>query len=346
MAIQKNYNIKIYSLAGTYIRTLPPSVIMTGVSFSSQINGGQGEARIQLAIPFATSLVSYNNIIKVYEGDDATPTARLIYTGIVGNLQRSNDKGAEYIEIRAVGIASMLSWIYYDAAGAYTFSKNQDPSVTIKDIVDRFSIKYPNLISYDASSVETSGSTANLSFAYDKSLDAIKKAAQTTQWWWTVDGSGKLQFHPRTGGVGQIHHKVELGEEVDTIQVEEIVEKLVNKYVLEYTGGTVTSQDATSQMTYGIRELHESKTEITNSTTAQATADAYIQKNNDPTRRITATINSFYDIESVRPGDLITIRNVDLDISVLQISKIEYNPENIKVSLEDYNSLADEISTL
>lgn len=99
-------------------------------------------------------------------------------------------------------------------------------------------------------------------------------------------------------------------------------------------------------MAHGIRELHESKTEITNSTTAQATADAYIDKSSEPTRRITATINGTYDIESVRPGDLITIRNVDLNISVLQISKIEYNPENIKVSLEDYNSIVDEISNI
>lgn len=347
MAQKKNYNIKIFTLAGVYVRTLAPSVVMSGVSFTSQINGGQGEARIQLAIPFATSLIGYNNVIRIYESDDANLNGRLIYTGIVGNLSRSNDKGAEYIEVRAIGIASMLSWIYYDAAGSYAFSKNQDPSLTIKDIVDRFSIKYPNLITYTGSTVETSGTTANLSFSYDKAGDAVKKAVATTQWWWTVDGSGKLQFHPRTGAVGQIHHKLDLGTDVDTIQVEEITEKLVNKYVLEYTGGTVTSQDTTSQTTHGIRELKDSKTDITNSTTAQAAADAYIAKNKNPTRRVTLTVNTkFYDIESVRPGDLVTVRNIDIDISSLQISKIEYNPDNIKISLEDLNSFANEIFTL
>ncbi len=197
---KKNYNIKIYTTAGAYVRTLPPSVVMTGVSFSAQVDGGQGQATIKLSIPFNTSLIAYNNIIKIYESDDANPTGRQIYTGIVGSLQRTNEGGAEFVEIRAVGLASMLSWIYYDAAGAYSFSKNTDASNIMKDIIDRFAVKYPGLITYDGSSVETSGITANLSFAYTKALDALRNAAQTTQFFWTIDGTGKLQFHPRTGG--------------------------------------------------------------------------------------------------------------------------------------------------
>lgn len=232
---KKNYNIKIYTLAGSYVRTLPPNVVMTGVSFTAQINGGQGEARIQLAIPFSTSLISYNNIIKIYESDDASQTGRLIYTGIVGSLQRANDKGAEYVEVRAVGLASMLSWIYYDqSGGSYAFSKNQEVALTLKDIIDRFATKYPGLITYTGTSVETAGLTANLAFSYDKALEAVKKTTETTQFWWTIDGAGVLQFHPRTGGIGQTHHKVDMGADVDTIQIEENVEKLVNRYILTY----------------------------------------------------------------------------------------------------------------
>lgn len=101
--------------------------------------------------------------------------------------------------MRALGLASMLSWIYYDAAGAYSFAKNQDPSLTVKDIVDRFTVKYPGLMTYDANSVETTGTTANLSFAYDKANTATTKTAATaSEWWWTVDGSGKFHFHPKT----------------------------------------------------------------------------------------------------------------------------------------------------
>lgn len=241
----------------------------------------------------------------------------------------------------------MLSWDYYDQSGpSYAFSKNQEVALTLKDIVDRFATKYPSLITYTGTSVETSGVTANTAYSYDKAIDAIKKTAKATQYWWTIDGAGVLQFHPRTGAIGQTHHKVDMGNEVDTIQVEENLEKLVNRYILTYSAGTVTANDVTSQTAYGIRELKEDRTDITDVTTANNTASAYIAQNKDPKRKISLTINNNYDIETIKPGDLLTVRNVDLDISTLQISKIEYNPDNIKVSLEAFNSVFEEISTI
>jgi len=342
----KNYNIKVYTLAGVYVSTFSPSIVMTGVSFTAQKNGGQGEMRARLNIPFASAAIAYNNIVKVYEADDANPNGRQIYMGIVGSLQRVNENGAEYVEMRALGLASMLSWIYYDSAGTYEFSKNQEPTATITDAIDRFSIKYPGLITYTGSTAELTGTVANLSFSYDKASDAIKKATATaSQWWWTIDGTGTLQFHPKTGAVGQTHHKLDFSGDVDGITVEENLEKLVNTYILTYTGGTVTSTDGTSQSAYGIRELRETKTEITNGTTATNTAVAYVAQNKNPTRRITLTINSQYDFESIRPGDLVTVRNFDYSISSLQISKIEYNPGNMKIELEDILSFANEVLT-
>lgn len=201
------------------------------------------------------------------------------------------------------------------------------------------------LITYTSTSIETSGVTVNQDFSYNKALESIKKTASATEYWWTIDGNGVLQFHPRTGAAGQIHHKVDIGKQVDSLQVEENLEKLINRYILTYSAGTVTANDTTSQTAYGIREFKEDRTDITDVTTANSTAAAYIAKNKDPKRKISLIINNNYDIETIKPGDLMTVRNVDLDISTLQISKIEYNPDNIKVSLEDFNSLFDEIST-
>lgn len=134
--------------------------------------------------------------------------------------------------------------------------------------------------------------------------------------------------------------------EVDGIKVEENLEKLVNTYILAWTGGgPTTTTDATSITAYGVRELYESHTEITNGTTATAKGAAYIAENKDPIRRVTVKVNAKYDIESIRPGDLVTIRNFEYQISSLQISKIEYNPDNIKLELEDIFSVTKEIFT-
>lgn len=48
-----------------------------------------------------STLVSYNNIIKVYESD-TTNNGIQIYTGVVTNITRISDSGKDYIEVRAV----------------------------------------------------------------------------------------------------------------------------------------------------------------------------------------------------------------------------------------------------
>lgn len=59
-----------------------------------------------------------------------------------------------------------------------------------KDIIDRLSLKYPALITYDGTSVETSGVTANLAFNYDKQFDALKKVTDAVpNFWWSIDGT-------------------------------------------------------------------------------------------------------------------------------------------------------------
>lgn len=342
----KNYNIKVYTLSGAYVRTFSPSYIMSGVSFSAQIWGGQGELRMKLNLPYASTLITYNQVIQVYESDDSNPNGRRIYTGIVWSLNRVSDSGSEYIEVRAVGIASMLTYLLYDQTWpSYVFNKNQDASLIAKDIIDRLSLKYPALITYDGTSVETSGVTANLAFNYDKQFDALKKVTDAVpNFWWSIDGTWKLQFHPRTGATGQIHHKVDFWTEVFSMTIEENTEKLVNRYILTYSGGsTLVTEDTTSQTAYGIRELRDDKQDINNLATAQSTSDAYIAKNKSPTRRITLVISSEYDFESIRPGDLITVRNIDVNISSFQINRIEYNPDQMKLELEYITSLAQEI---
>lgn len=244
--IAKNYNIKVYTIAGAYVRTFSPSVVMDGVSFSAQIGGGQGEMRCKLNLPFSTASIAQNHIIKVYEADDANSSGRIIYTGIVGSLLRVNDSGSEYVEMRALGLASLLSYVYYASPG-YSFSKNQDANATVKDIVDSFSVDYPGLISYTGTSTEDVGANSNISFDYDKCLDALTKTVGTSSYWWSIYADGTMQFHPKTGAVGQVTHNVTIGKDVDSIEVEENSEKVVNSYILDYSGGTVTASDAPSQ---------------------------------------------------------------------------------------------------
>lgn len=69
MALQKAYNIKVFSLSGLYQKTINERQIMGDVRFTSQLDGGQGELITTISDEIDSTIVAYNNIIRVYESD-------------------------------------------------------------------------------------------------------------------------------------------------------------------------------------------------------------------------------------------------------------------------------------
>lgn len=119
---------------------------------------------------------------------------------------------------------------------------------------------------------------------------------------------------------------------------------MANRFMVKWSGGVATANDATSQSANGIREAYEDKaSEITDVTTANTRASSQLAKNKDVRRKVTVQVNDNYDIETMKPGDLVTVRNSDYTITALQINKIEYNTDYIKVELEDINSFTSEL---
>lgn len=88
MALQKGYNIKLYDLLGNFVKVLQGQYIMSDIHFSSQINGGQGELAVTLNVALESTIVEYNNIVKVYETDSNNSSGILIYTGVITSINR------------------------------------------------------------------------------------------------------------------------------------------------------------------------------------------------------------------------------------------------------------------
>jgi len=340
--MQKEYTIKVYDLANTLERVLSPNIVMSGISFSAQIGGGQGQMSVRLKLPVTTTDIWYNNILRVYETDENS-SPRLIYTGLVGNIVRAIENTGEYIEVRCVGIASLLSFFYFYQSSSYTFTKSQAWDVTLENIIDYFSTKYPGLLSYTGGSLETV-SSVSLDFSYTKCLDAVKSVANAFKTsWWYIGADGVLQFHPKSSITTL--HKVQIGRNVDRITIEENGEKIVNKYMTKYGGGSVyTASDATSITDNGLRELYEdNSTKLTNLGTATIYGDNYVSNSKNSKRKITIEINTLYDIESIEPWDFVSVQNTDYEILNLQVVKLEYNMDRIKLELDDYSSFTDEL---
>lgn len=73
---------------------------------------------MKLAVAGDSALLTYGTIVKLIEVDSANPLGRQIYAGYVTQIKRIFQE-TEYIEIRVVGLASLLSFLVYPN-GTYT----------------------------------------------------------------------------------------------------------------------------------------------------------------------------------------------------------------------------------
>jgi hypothetical protein len=173
-----------------------------------------------------------------------------------------------------------------------------------------------------------------------------KARAIAPLYYWTIEPTWNVHFRPETY-TWQTTHFFTVGVDVENMTIENDSEKIVNRVFVRYSGGWVEdSEDSTSISTYWLFEGFINDSKIWNSATAQTVADNHISENKDPKRRIVLVINDIYDIESVKIGDRVTVRNTSIDISDLLIQKIEYNINKIRIELEQSYSLAEEITKL
>lgn len=339
--MQKSYEVKIYNLDGGFKETLLWTSLITSFNYSSQINGWQWEATFELDKKFETTTYSIGDFVRVYVYTDSYPGGNLLYSGTVSRITRRITSGIETLKLTCIGLASILGFIYF-YQGSYVFNKNQDPAQTIKDVIDYFNTKYSgSWLSYSGWNISNYGSSVNLDFNYSKCLDSINSARNLTNFWWRLDPDGQVFFKTVPGTVT---HTFTLENDVDEINLEETGERIVNKHITTYKTGVATpSIDAASQTTYGLRELMESKTDIGDSGSAVIYSNNYISKNKDFEKKTSITVNNNYNIENIKPWDTIKILNVNYGITGLQIQKIVYTTNSVKLELGSLTSLSEEI---
>jgi len=349
--MRKRYFVKIYELDGTYIKTFNPKQVMNEVSFSDKIGGGQGQCIVELNLPIDDfdegTTIAQMKVVKIYEADDVnSPEPRLIYTGFVSQYTPYFREGSEGVRLTCLGLVSLLSLAHYRDGGNYTFTKSAiDPGNLIKAIIDHFNTVYSgNLIGYAGGNITLVGTNITYEFENLKWIDAIKKTAEfaAEDWWWRVgeDGEFYLQDRPATPT-----HLLTLGKDVESGDIVKNAEKVINRYRLTWGSGptTTTYEDATSQTDYGVREKIETDSKITNLATADQQGNKVIADFKDPKVEARIVVNNNYDIESIKPGHTVTVRNAGgvLPANML-VSAVQYTSDRLTLTLENQlPSLAD-----
>jgi len=339
--MKKFYQYKIYDKANVYKTTLDPKKVMSDIGFSQNINGTQGEINIEMDLDFDNSYFLQGDLVKITEYSDLNKAGRQIYYGRVSKIDRIQDQSSQRIVLVCLGIGTLLKKIIFDN-GTKTFDLNQDPAETLKDIVDYANTKVWSIFSYGAN-VVTYWKSINIGFDYTDCFQAIENTAETTDFRWYIDAIGELYFKakPVTST-----HKLTNQYNVEYIDRSENIEDVVNKIYVKRASGEVTSQDATSQTTYWLREKRETKTDLKDAGSAQEYADKYIEKNKDMKPESKVTVNSFYDIVTIKPWDSIEIRNFDFGIDNLQVLKTDYDGDKMQLTLERLYTFGDAVSNV
>lgn len=291
-------------------------------------------------LEFWNSIFSLWNFLKIYIFTDIYPNWKLLYTWIISKIIWKITSWSETIELQLLGLWSLLNFIYFKSWWNYNFSLNQDPATILKTIIDYFNTIYTWVWLNYGSNVIDYWSSVNQSFNYHTCFSSIKNTINSTDYWWSIRSNWELYYKPIPSSAT---HILTLNKDIDSITIEQDSEKITNKSIIDYTTGNTSQQDVTSQTSYWLRELYESRTSLLDLSSANIYASNFVWKNKDPKKKTSIIINNSYDLELFEVWDTISVVNTTLQISNLQIKKIDYSIDKIKIELDEFDTIGKEL---
>lgn len=329
------FDIKTYNKDGTFKTTINPNCVMNDISFTENVNGGQGQLTLNLALSFGDNSFQWWDLIKVVLFNERYKQGKQIYFGYISQITRKYDANKGYIVLTCLWIASLLNKIIF--SGNYSWSIKS----ILNQIISTFNSNYSGLIT--VGQIDDYSEDVSVEFRNDQTCQkAINMLAETANYYRFVDSEWKFFFREK---MTQTNHIVSNQFSVESMSLNYSFENIVNKLYLEREWGTVaTYQDATSQSNYWIKEKYVSESSIADQTTQDEYWNNYIEQNKNPKNASTIVVNTEYDIECIVPWDTISVVNTEYAVKNLLIEKIQYNPIRITLTLEENETLRDVIN--
>lgn len=324
---KKRYGYKLY-YSSTDIRDVWGNEVVSEPSFRTSINSGPGELVVRLARRFdefgeGDDLV-LNRKIDVYVYDRDEPQGALLYQGFLSSYSPVLEGTKEYVEVVILGYSVEIGQrILKDGAGNTTLDyTSEDPSDIMKDVIDKY-IADGGSLTYDATTIDDTSTTVSYRFANYTVKEALDKIIELTpyDWYWRIDPDGKIYLKQQSEDAD---HKIYIGKHVTYMKPERSIEDVRN--VVYFVGGTPEGEAqlyrkytrTASVSAWGTREIVLSDSRVTLTDTADTKAGRFLDAHESPDVRTVLRIldnngqNSGigYDIESIHPGDTISIENL------------------------------------
>jgi len=324
---KKKFVYKEY-YSDTDIRPVWGDEIISEPTFRTTINSGPGELRVRLQRDFDAfgegDDVELNRKIDLYVYDRDEPDGKLIYRGYISGYAPILNKGEQYIEITILGyIADARNRVLKDSNG-YTALQyySEDPSNIFKDIIDKYRADGGEL-KYTASSVDTTNTTVTYTFNVNTVEDALEKTIELApyEWYFLIAPDSTCYLKERSSSAD---HKLYIGKHISYMSPARRLEDVVNR--VYFIGGTPEGEEqlyrvyssSSSISEWGLREIKKTDQRVTLTSTADTKANRILNDRSAPTIRTVLRVvdnngedeNMGYDIESINPGDTISIENL------------------------------------
>lgn len=377
--IEKEYIVKLYDWSMNFVKVLPASLITNDISFSESINAGQWQLQLNVNLPIDTDYfdnvryckvymykilpeIKYNYMVLENYGyfltedwwkflTEVQPELwdawQLLYSWQLSKVSRMFSNNKENIQITFLSLYSLLSDIYFMQDWEMIFQIEDDPANIIKAIIDYFDTLYPWILTYTDESIDEYWEDVYLEFNTMTCEEALKSVMNWLSYYIFIWADWVIQFHskPQT-----ITHNFTYEKDITALTIPEDYEQVANavranyKYIgWSHTWITDVATDNTSISKFWRKEKIIWNENLYWQTAGETYRDSYLAEYKNWKKNITLTVSTLYDIETVHPGDTVRIRNFDLSINNLQISKIDYTYEQVRISLEYYTSIAQEI---
>jgi hypothetical protein len=201
----------------------------------------------------------------------------------------------------------------WENKGSTTVAYNsQDPSDILRSIIDNYQEQGGNLI-YDGSIADT-GTTVSYTFKAVTTFDALKKCLELApaNWFFYIDqAENKIYFKEKSTTPD---HTFVIGKHFSKLTYEKRTDDIVN--VIYFTGGDLGGYnlfkvyiDQASIDLYGRKLLTYSDNRVTLIATADTIAQAILEEKANPEVRVPLEVLQNYPIDTIKPGDVVRIRN-------------------------------------
>jgi hypothetical protein len=348
--LQRQFQLKVLGQDNsTFVATIPLSKEKSPPTFTSKLNGGQGQCVIDLDLPFDDftegTTIKFMNIMQLWVTDAANPLGRCIYTGYISRYEPYIDSGQEGVRVTCLGLGSLLTESYYGSQPGYAVAQTGvDPEAIAKAIIDNFNSAFGgSLISYSGttSCVGTNVTKTYTTRKWSEALNDTVNLAGTGYWWHVHNGQFYFQAKPSLPT-----HTFTIGLNIISLNAPKDSEGVINEAIVTRNGGVQKQyQDTSSQSTYGTGNpatgrrtilLTDSSYDLNASDQA---GNKQIADTKDAKVSCRVVVNLNYDIDSIRCGQTCQFSNFKLASSFfgsnnLQIVTMNYRGDTVELELE------------